>query len=76
MNTVEVTYEQAKMDIEEFFNANIERFPMSAAFCTWGRFDSPETVIEEWRDSLNDNVSESLDSILIRHDNVFHDRKD
>ena len=32
MNTVEVTYEQAKMDIEEFFNANIERFPMSAAF--------------------------------------------
>lgn len=73
MNTVEVTYEQAKMDIEEFFNASIERFPMSAAFCTWGRFDSPETVIEEWRDSLNDNVSESLDSILLRHDNVFHD---
>lgn len=35
MNTVEVTYEQAKMDIEEFFNSNIERFPMSAAFCTW-----------------------------------------
>ena len=33
-------------------------------FCTWGRFDSPETVIEEWRDSLNDNVSESLDSIF------------
>ena len=61
------------MDIEEFFNANIERFPMSAAFCTWGRFDSPETVIEEWRDSLNDNVSESLDSILLRHDNVFYD---
>ena len=32
MNAIEVTYEQAKMDIEEFFNANIERFPMSAAF--------------------------------------------
>ena len=73
MNTVEVTYEQAKMDVEEFFNANIERFPMSAAFCAWGRFDSPETVIEEWCDSLNDNVSESLDSILLRRDNVFHD---
>lgn len=26
MSIVEVTYEQAKMDIEEFFNANIERF--------------------------------------------------
>lgn len=36
---------------------------MSAAFCTWGGFDSPETVIEEWRDSLNNSVSESLDSI-------------
>lgn len=46
---------------------------MSAAFCTWGRFDSPETVIEEWRDSLNNNMSESLGSILFRHDNVLHD---
>lgn len=73
MNTTEVTYEQAKTDIEEFFNSNIERFPTSAAFFTWGRFDNPETVIEEWRDSLNDNVSESLDSILLRHDNVFHE---
>ena len=62
-----------KWILKSFFNANIERFPMSAAFCTWGRFGSPETVIEEWRDSLNDNVSESLDSILLRHDNVFHD---
>lgn len=26
MNIIEVTYEQAKMDIEEFFNANIECF--------------------------------------------------
>ena len=32
MNTTEVTYEQAKTDIEEFFNSNIERFPTSAAF--------------------------------------------
>lgn len=73
MNIVEVTYEQAKTDIEEFFNPNIERFPMSAAFCTWGRFDGPETVIEEWRDSLNNNVSESLDSILLCRDSVLLD---
>lgn len=32
MDIIEVTYEQAKMDIEEFFNSNIERFPMSIAF--------------------------------------------
>lgn len=71
MNTIEVTCEQAKMDIEEFFNSNIERFSMSVAFCTWGRFDSSKAVIEEWHDSLNNNVSESLGSILLRHDNVL-----
>lgn len=49
---------------------------MSAAFYTWGRFNSPETVIEEWRDSLNNNVSEFLDSILLCRDNVLHNRKD
>ena len=36
MNIIEVTYEQAKMDIEEFFNSNIERSPMSVAFFTLG----------------------------------------
>lgn len=36
MNIIEVTYEQAKMDIEEFFNLNIERFPMSIAFLHLG----------------------------------------
>lgn len=71
MNTVEVTYEQAKMDIEEFFNSNIERFPMSAAFCSWERFDNPDEVIEEWREFLNNNVSESLADILFRHDNFL-----
>lgn len=69
MNRVEVTYEQAKTDIEEFFNANIERFPSTASFCTWERFDNPDEVIEEWRESLNNNVSESLADILFRHDN-------
>lgn len=73
MNIIEVTYEQAKMDIEEFFNSNIERFPMSIAFYTWGRFDSPEAVVEEWRGFLNNSVSESLDAILLRHDIVLHD---
>lgn len=61
------------MDIEEFFNASIERFLSTAALYSWGRFDSPKSVAEEWRDSLNNNVSESLDSILLRHDNVLHD---
>jgi hypothetical protein len=74
MNIIEVTYEQAKMDIEEFFNSNIERSPMSVAFFyTWGRLDSPEAVVEEWRESLNNGVSESLDAILLRHDIVLHD---
>lgn len=36
MNIIEVTYEQAKMDIEEFFNSNIERFPMSVTFFALG----------------------------------------
>lgn len=36
MNIIEVTYEQAKMDIEEFFNSTIERFPMSVAFLHLG----------------------------------------
>ena len=73
MNIIEVTYEQAKMDIEEFFNSNIERFPMSVAFYTWDRFDSPNAVVEEWRESLNNSVSESLDAIILRHDIVLHD---
>ena len=73
MNIIEVTYEQAKMDIEEFFNSNIECFPMSVAFYTGGGFDSPQAVVEEWRESLNNSVSESLDAIVLRHDIVLHD---
>ena len=73
MNIIEVTYEQAKMDIEEFFNSNIERFPMSVSFYTWDRFDSPNAVVEEWRESLNNSVFESLDAIMLRHDIVLHD---
>ena len=71
-----VTYEQAKTDIEEFFNSNIERFPSSSAFCTWARFDNPDAVILEWCYSLNHNVSESLDDILLRHDVVFNNCED
>lgn len=73
MNIIEVTYEQAKMDIGEFSNSNIERFPTFVAFYTWGRFDNFEAVIEEWRESLNNSVSESLDAIVLRHDIVLHD---
>lgn len=73
MNIIEVTYEQAKMDIEEFFNSNIERSPRSVAFYTWDRFDSTEAVVEEWRKSLSNSVSESLDAIPLKHDIVLHD---
>lgn len=60
------------MDIEEFSMLILSVSRCLPLFCTWDRFDSHETVIEEWRDSLNNNVSESLDSILLRHDNVLH----
>lgn len=73
MNIIEVTDEQAKVDIEEFFNVNIECFPMSVALCTWDGFDSLDAVVEEWRESLENGVSESLDAILLRHDTVLHD---
>lgn len=46
---------------------------MSVAFCTWDRFDSPKVVVGEWRESLNNGVSESLDAIMLRHDIVLHD---
>ena len=36
MNIIEVTYEQAKMDIEEFFNSTVGRFLMSVAFFALG----------------------------------------
>ena len=52
MNIIEVTYEQAEMDVEEFFNSNIERFPVSVAFCAWDRFDSPNAVEEKSGGSL------------------------
>lgn len=68
-----VTYEQAKMDIEEFFNSNIECFPSLRKFCTWDRYDNPDAVILEWCYSLNHNVAESLDVILLRHDIALHD---
>lgn len=32
MDIIGVTYEQARMDVEEFFNSNIECFPVSIAF--------------------------------------------
>ncbi len=73
MNIIEVTYEQALMDIEEFFNSNIECFPMSVAFFAWDRFDSSNAVVEEWRESLDNSVSGSLDAIMLRHDIVLHD---
>lgn len=73
MNIIEVTYEQAKMDIEEFFNSNIERSPDICRFFTLGVGLSPEAVVKEWRESLNNGVSESLDAILLRHDIVLHD---
>ena len=45
---------------------------MSVAFCTWGRFDSPE-VVGEWWESLDNGVFEFLDVIMLRHDIVLHD---
>lgn len=59
--------------LKSFFNSNIERFPSSSTFCTWDRYDNPDTVILEWCYSLNHNVSESLDAILLRHDISLHD---
>lgn len=46
-------------------------FRCLSLFLLGGRFDNLETVIEGWCDSLNGNVSGSLDSILLWRDNVF-----
>jgi hypothetical protein len=74
MNIIEVTYEQAKMDIEEFFNSNIERSPMSVAFFTLGvGLIVLRLLLKSGGGSLNNGVSESLDAILLRHDIVLHD---
>lgn len=58
--------------LRSFLMLMLSVFRRLQLFCTWDRFDSPEAVVEEWRDSLNDNVSESLGSILLRHDSVLH----
>lgn len=73
MNVIEVTYEQAKVDIGEFFDASVERFPMFVAFCIWGGFDGLGAVVEGWREFLENGVSESLGVVLLGRDTVLID---
>lgn len=71
MNIIEVTDEQASMDIEEFFNASIGVFRCLSFFA----FGIGLIVLMLWLKSgvslWENGVSESLDAITLRRDTVL-----